>query len=441
MPTNGRPAHTEADRAATVRLNATELEDGADLDPLLERIGNARYVLLGEASHGTSDYYLWRARLSRRLIEEKGFSFIAVEGDWPDCYDVNRYIKNYPGAGATAHAVLDRFDRWPSWMWANWEVVAFTQWLRGYNDRLTGTEKIGFYGLDVYSLWESMRALMDYLERTDADALESAREAFACFEPYARDETAYARATALVPSSCENEVVQLLSRIRADMPTYPQDHEGPLNAERNAQVMVDAERYYRAMVRGGPASWNIRDEHMIDTLEQLMAHHGNGAKAIVWEHNTHVGDARATDMADAGMINVGQRVRERHAEDGVVLVGFGSYEGEVIAGDVWGSPMRRMPVPEARAGSWEAAFHAAGAKNRLLLTAALARDPDARQPHPHRAIGVVYNPDHERYGNYVPTVLTERYDAFVYIDRSEALHPLHLEPRTDKAPQTYPWGF
>lgn len=314
-------ADDDAELAQSIRINASELDDTADLDPVLERLGDARYVLLGEASHGTSDYYLWRSRLSKRLIEEKGFSFVAVEGDWPDCYEVNRYIKDYPEAGASARAVLDRFDRWPSWMWANWEEVAFTEWLRRHNDDQPAAERVGFYGLDVYSLWESMRAIMDYLERTDAAALGTAREAFACFEPYALDETVYARATAFVPSSCEDEVVKLLSRVRAEMPAYPQDHEGALNAERNAQVMVDAERYYRAMVRGGPASWNIRDEHMVDTLEQLMAHYGAGAKAIVWEHNTHVGDARATDMADADMINVGQRVRERHADEDVMPIG------------------------------------------------------------------------------------------------------------------------
>jgi erythromycin esterase-like protein len=304
-----------------------------DLNALLERVGDARFVLLGEASHGTSEYYTWRAAISRRLIREKGFSFIAVEGDWPDCYRVNRYVKGYAGAGASARDVLHAFERWPTWMWSNQEVVALAEWLRGHNRDQHADRRVGFYGLDVYSLWDSLYAVMSYLQRVDPSALPAARAAYHCFEPYGEEVQEYARATRWLPVSCEKEALALLAELRRRVPTY---HDGgrdeTFQAEQNALVVKNAEEYYRAMVRGGPESWNIRDRHMVETLERLMRLHGPGTKGIVWEHNTHIGDARYTDMADDGMVNVGQLVREGHAREGVVLIGFGSNHGSVIAG-------------------------------------------------------------------------------------------------------------
>ncbi|MDP9348557.1 MAG: erythromycin esterase family protein [Gemmatimonadota bacterium] len=412
-----------------------------DLGPLLERIGDARLVLLGEASHGTSEYYTWRHAISERLVREKGFSFIAVEGDWPDCYRVNRYVKGWAGSGESAREVLHAFDRWPTWMWANEEVVALAEWLRRWNDRQPEERKVGFYGLDVYSLWDSMDAVQKYLERVDPEAARRARRAYGCFDPYEEDVQEYAMATALVPTSCENEVVAMLHEMRRKAPEYREDgREAYFNAEQNALVARNAELYYRTMVRGGGASWNVRDTHMIETLERLVRHHGPGAKAIVWEHNTHIGDARATDMARAGMVNVGQLARERWGDD-VVLVGFSSYRGSVIAGEEWGASMRRMPVPPARDGSWEALLHEAGAEDRLLLTHELEEVPEATEARGHRAIGVVYNPGHERWGNYVPTLMPLRYDALIYLDETRALRPLHMEAHADgEPPETYPFG-
>ena len=343
---------------AAVRRASQPLTGADDLGPLLERIGDARYVLLGEASHGTSEYYTWRARLTQRLIREKDFSFVAVEGDWPDCYAVNRYVKGYENADSDAPHVLRAFGRWPTWMWANWEVVALTGWLKRHNAALPDEAKVGFYGLDVYSLWESLGSVMHYLQDYDLNGLGAARRAYRCFEPYGEDPQDYAEATAFVSASCEREVVKLLSELRRQ-PRHPDDLEAHFNAEQNARAVVGAERYYRTMGRGGPGAWNVRDRHMVSTLQNLMARHGAGAKALVWEHNTHIGDARATDMTAAGMVNVGQLVREQQGGDGVVLVGFGSYRGSVIAGNSWGAPRKRMAVPPAKPGSWEEVFHRA----------------------------------------------------------------------------------
>lgn len=425
-----------------LREKSIALNSSADLDPLMEQIGDARYVLLGEASHGTHEYYVWRSRISRRLIEEKGFSFIAVEGDWPDCYAVNRFIKHYADADGSARDVLHRFNRWPTWMWGNWETTALVDWLHRHNASQPRERRVGFYGLDVYSLWESLEAITRYLEKADPAALETAREAMACFEPYGRDEQEYARITRIVPTSCEQEVIDMLLEISRKLPLYNSDPEAVFSTEQNAHIAVNAERYYRAMVHSGPESWNIRDTHMADTLERLMHFYGSDAKAIVWEHNTHIGDARATDMRRSGYVNVGQLVREQHDADGVVLVGFGSYKGKVLAARNWGETPEVMTVPEARDESWEELLHEADLAYHLLLFDDWKQDPHrARQAFDHRAIGVVYNPEHERFANYVPSILPLRYDAFIFIDETHALHPLHIEPHGHQVPETYPWGI
>lgn len=437
----------EIDRLiSTIRTESHPLNNNADLEPLMERIGNARYVLLGEASHGTSEFYSWRARLSQRLIAEKGFSFIAVEGDWPDCYAVNRYIKGYADAGTNARAVLQKFSRWPTWMWANWEMVALAEWLRHHNQKRAaqGGTPVGFYGLDVYSLWESMTSIMGYVEEHVPDALEAAQRAFLCFEPYGEDAQSYAWRTSIVPETCEDEVVELLQEVRRNVVHYPTDPEAAFDVEQNALVAVGAERYYRTMLRSDATSWNVRDRHMVTTLERLMAHydkrHPEGkAKTIVWAHNTHIGDARVTDMASAGMINVGQLVRERHHEEDVVLVGFGSYRGSVVAAEAWGAPMARLALPAARPNSWEAALHHCQLGNRLLLSHELQAHKETLAVRGHRALGVVYRPEREA-RNYVPTILPRRYDAFLFLEETEALHPLHVQPQSVQPPELYPWG-
>jgi len=431
----------ESEIVSSVKQWAYPLQSKDDLQPLFDRIGDAAIVMLGEASHGTHEYYTWRAHISKKLIEEKGFNFIAVEGDWPDCYGLNRYIKNYSKAGGDAQQVLRQFNRWPTWMWANWEIAALAEWLNQYNRHLAINKKIGFYGLDVYSLWESMESIIEYLKNVDPKALKIAEEAYRCFEPYRMEEgQSYARASQFVPELCEQEVVHLLKEIRQKVPQYDSDYENVLSTEQNAFVTVNAERYYRAMIQGGPHSWNVRDSHMADTLERLLQFHGPDAKAIVWEHNTHIGDARATDMSNEGMYNIGELARLKHHEKGVVLVGFGSYEGSVVAGKSWGAAMQLMPVPAAKSKSWEYLLHQAGSADKLLIMDDFINDAFMENHIGHRAIGVVYNPEYEKYGNYVPSILPMRYDAFIYLDQTEALHPLHIQFHAHQVPETYPFG-
>jgi erythromycin esterase len=416
------------------------LETSRDLDPLLEQIGDANYVLLGEASHGTHEYYTWRTAISKRLIEEKGFSFIAVEGDWPDCYRINRFIKGYSDTGSKALDVLKEFKRWPTWMWANWEVDALIEWMREFNRNRTSQNKIGFYGLDVYSLWESMDVMISYLRKEDPKAASYAIQALRCFEPYEEGED-YARAMVHLSARCTEEVVRLLKEVKKRSHQYDHDREAALNAEMNAQVIANAEEYYRSMISFRDESWNIRDSHMVETLQALMKSHGKAAKAIVWEHNTHIGDARFTDMHNEGMHNVGQLVRERH-NDGkeVYIVGFASYRGSVIAGRMWGGEMQEMTVPPAIAGSVEDILHHDSSADKLILLNNEEVKKKFNKYLGHRAIGVVYHPERER-GNYVPSLLPSRYDALLYIDETTALHPLHLKPAGDQMPETYPFGF
>lgn len=438
----GQPSVNEKEVIAAINQSAYPLNSKSDLQPLFDLIGDSRIVMLGEATHGTHEYYLWRTYITQKLIQEKEFNFVAVEGDWPDCYRLNRFVKGYDAENKNAFQVLHAFDRWPTWMWANWEISALAGWMRQFNKHLPSNARAGFYGLDVYSLWESMDSIMQYLTKTDPSALNVAEEAFRCFEPYRKDEgRSYAQSTLFVPEACQQEVVNLLKEIRRKLPQYNTDHENVFSAEQNALVAVNAEKYYRTMVQGGPHSWNVRDRHMSDTLERLLTFHGAQSKAIVWAHNTHVGDARATDMTDEGMFNIGELARLEHHDKGVVLVGFGSFKGTVTAGRNWGAPMQTMAMPDAKKGSWEHLLHSSGSGDKLLLMTDFSRNDAMMESHiGHRAIGVVYHPQYEQYGNYVPTILPLRYDAFIYLDESQAVHPLHMAPDGHQMPETYPFG-
>jgi erythromycin esterase len=414
-----------------------KLENNKDLDPLLEQIGDARFVLLGEASHGTHDYYTWRTHISKRLIAEKNFTMIAVEGDWPDCYLLNRYIKGYPDAGEMARDVLKNFNRWPTWMWANWEINALAEWMRSFNFSKPINKRVGFYGLDVYSLWESMETLFNYLKEKDPVALVAVKKAMDCFEPFnVKEGFSYAENFYGLSQNCQKEVKDLLVKIRQRMPLYNTDEEAVFSAEQNALVISNAEQYYHHMLSGGEITWNIRDRHMTETAERLLKFGGDDAKIIIWEHNTHIGDARATDMRRSGLINIGQLIKEKHESEGVYRVGFGSYEGTVLAGSHWGAKVEKMKVPKAKEGSWEHLLHMAGAYNKIIFSKDIQ---NFSSPIGHRAIGVVYDPDFE-HGNYVPSVIPLRYEAFIYLNTTQALHSLHVKPDGDQMPESYPWG-
>ena len=432
------------DKKIAILKNASrKLSTVLDLDPLISKLSDSRVVLLGEASHGTHEYYTWRTAISKRLIEEHGFNCIAVEGDWPDFYRVNRYVKHYTNSHGSVVEVLKKFNRWPTWMWGNWEIEALINWLHKHNDNLHARKRVGIYGLDVYSLWESMQAIMDYLKTHDPSLITSAKRALGCFEPFG-DEMGMAYARSLhrfAPKTCEDEVVNLLRDIKQRVQSFNTDIEASLNMEQNAHIAKNAEKYYRSMIGANQSSWNIRDHHMMDTLKRLFDFHGQEAKVIVWEHNTHVGDARATNMAHEGSINVGQLVREQLSDYNPKIVGFGSYQGTVVAGSEWGAPMRNMIVPPAMEGSWEHLMHQTGKGDQLLLMNDLKKDPQFNNPILQRAIGVVYHPHYERIGNYVPSVMPERYDAFLHIDKLRGLHAMGLFVDKTQLPETYPWAF
>ena len=419
----------------------TEFSELADLSPLIESLADRQIVMLGEASHGTHEYYHWRARISRRLLEEHDFDFVAVEGDWPPCYQLNRHVKGYSDAQSDTREALREFGRWPSWMWANWEVHEWAEWLRKYNADLSADRRKGFYGLDVYSLWESLDAIMDYLEQEDPAALITARKAMRCFDPHrGEDGQRYALSTRLVPEGCSQEVNELLTEILNKSPQYNSDPEHAFSTEQNAYVAKNAEAYYRVMMQGNVSTWNLRDRHMMDTLKRLMDFHGPEAKGIVWAHNTHIGDASYTDMAYRGLFNIGELARGEYGAENVALVGFGSYRGSVMAGQGWGDPREVMPLPPGRENSWEDYCHRAGTQF-FIDSDDLRSHPATERMLPHRAVGVVYNPDQEKYGNYVPTILPERYDAFLFFEESQALNPIDIAAEEAvEVPETYPFG-
>ncbi|WP_342577936.1 erythromycin esterase family protein [Psychrobacillus sp. FSL K6-2843] len=409
----------------SIQRYALPLSMNEDFNPLLEAIGEAKIVLLGEASHGTSEFYKVRAEISKRLIKEKGFTLIAVEGDWPSTQQVNRFVKGYSKYSNVKEMLQSAFERWPAWMWANEEITEFTSWLRTYNDKKVKEDKVGFYGIDVYSLWESLDEVIRYLKETDPNGVELqfAQRAFSCFEPFNRHPETYALSTLDISEACIEEVSKLIKSIRAHEDNFKDEEENDLNLKMNAMVTQNAEEYYRAMVRSDNLSWNVRDEHMVEAINEIMDYDGKNAKIIIWEHNTHIGDASATDMKDAGMLNVGQILRLQNRKDNVFAVGFGTYSGTVVAADEWGIPYKKEKVPPARKDSWEDVLHEAGAEDKMLIFNEENRYL-FNQWIGHRAIGVVYNPAFEAYGNYVPSKISERYNAFIYLEHTQALRPL-----------------
>lgn len=422
---------------------ARAFDSAENLGPLIERIASRRIVMLGEASHGTHEFYDWRARITQELVENHGFKIIAVEGDWPPCEHLNCFIRT--GEGGSARAALEHFHRWPTWMWANQEILELAEHLRRYNATVPAAERVGFHGLDVYSLFESIDSVLEKLERINPLLARRARSRYSCFGQFHRDERRYARSLVDYPEGCEAQVIQTLQDLLRFRIDGTQDRQELLfDAQQNARIVRNAEDYYRTMVLGTEDSWNVRDRHMMETLEILLERYGADSKMIVWEHNTHIGDYRATDMTDFGQINLGGLARERFGEENVALVGFGTHRGSVIASHSWGGPVQRLEVPPARAGSYEDGFHQVCLQSGLPRFYLDLADIEARSPlaevRGHRAIGVVYDPEHERYGNYVPTSLARRYDAFLFIEETRALEPLTVTLDRGELPETWPAG-
>jgi erythromycin esterase-like protein len=420
-----------------------------DYDALLRLVGERRFVLLGEASHGTHEFYRERARITRRLIEEKGFNAVAVEADWPDAYRVNRFVLGR-STDHDAVAALGDFERFPSWMWRNRDVAGFVDWLRARNEahpRLE--ERVRFYGLDLYSLRASIAAVVQYLDTVDPEAAASARERYSCFDHVGGEGTAYGRSVHLdIALPCEREVVAVLVDLRrraADILArdgWAADDEF-FFAEQNARLVHDAEAYYREMYRGRASSWNLRDNHMAATLEALVAHldrQVGKTKVVVWEHNSHVGDARATEVGRHGELNVGQLVRQRWPGESV-LVGFTTDRGTVTAASDWGGPAERKRIRPALEGSYEHAFHAAGGDDFVLLLDDRSRRLPAQQL--ERAIGVIYRPQAERASHWFHADLTAQFDAVIHIDRTSAVEPFERTALWDagEPPETYPSGL
>ena len=419
-----------------------------DYDALLELIGDARFVLLGEASHGTHEFYFERAAITKRLIAEKGFTVVAIEADWPDAYRVNRYARGTNQDRDAKEALLG-FRRFPTWMWRNTVAVEFVEWLRGFNQHVNPKKTpAGFFGMDLYSLHSSIDAVLNYLEKVDPDAAKRARRRYACFDHLSRDPQEYGyAATVGAIESCEDEVVEQLVELRNKAAEFlSRDGEVAADelffAEQNARLVKNAEQYYRSMFRGRASSWNLRDRHMVETIEALVAHL-NGSrhpKAIVWAHNSHLGDARATEMSQHGELNAGQLIRERFPDE-AMLIGFTTHHGSVTAASDWGAPAERKNVRPALPGSYEELFHETGLPRFWIDLRSAGQIGVLQRRRIERAIGVIYRPESERLSHYFHARLPEQFDAVIHIDETRAVEPLERTSVWDEGelPETYPF--
>jgi len=424
--------------------------DVGDYDALLDLVGDRRFVLMGESSHGTHEFYRERARITRRLIDECGFTAVAVEADWPDAYRVNRYVMGL-SRDKDADAALSDFRRFPAWMWRNRDVVAFVEWLRARNDAHAHATKARFYGLDLYSLRASMDAVVAYLDRVDPIEARRARDRYSCFDEVGGEGQAYGYGLAFSGAiPCENEVVAQLIELRRRADAYLR-RDGWIAddefffAEQNARLVRNAEEYYQQMYRAEASSWNLRDRHMAGTLDALVEHldrHLPRAKVVVWEHNSHVGDARATEMSARGELNVGQLARQRYGKQ-CLLVGLTTFDGTVTAATDWGGPAERKRVRPASADSHEALLHQSGVPRFMLDAMTPPVHEILAVPRLERAIGVIYRPQTERRSHYFEARLADQFDAVIHFDRTQALEPLERSPLWDEGepPETFPSGL
>ncbi len=402
-----------------------ETIETADIEPLIQRIGNAKVVLIGEASHGTSEFYRMRARITQALIEQAGFTAVGIEADWPDTSMLDRYVRNWDGQQLASPP----FSRFPVWMWRNREMLAFVDWLAEHNRRQSDRrQEVSIHGLDLYSLYNSIYNVLEYLDRVDPSAADRARQRYACFSPWEKDPATYGRATvAGEREGCEDEVVAtLLDLLERQMEYRTADGEAFFDTEQNARVVRDAERYYRVMYYGSRESWNLRDRHMFSTLESVLRHRGDDARAVVWAHNSHVGNAAATEMGMRGEINIGQLARETWGDE-AYLIGFGTDHGTVAAASNWDEPMQVMQVRPSHPDSYEQVFHQVSHERFALPLRHAASETvrhDLAAQRLERAIGVIYRPETERVSHYFETVLPKQFDEYIWFDETSAVQPL-----------------
>ena len=412
----------------SLRAIARPLLRADDLNPLVDAVGDARVVLMGEASHGSREFYSWRDRLSRRLIVEGGFSFIAIEGDWASLLPLDRYVRHHPAAPASAREALLLIERWPRWLWANTDLEALGEWLRAFNRGRPVRHRVGIHGIDLYAIWESLDAVEAFYRAhlpQSAAKVEGAYRLLRAFRGRYRAYADHVRRGHAAEPGVARVTRDLAVRYRHATPT---DRDALFEALQHAQVVESGERYLRTLTRPGSQSWNTRASHFAQTVARLLNQYGHASRAIVWAHNTHIGDARATDMVRTGEVNLGQLVRQRYGRGAVFALGFGTATGTVLAARAWEGSRETMAVPLPRPDSLEAALLAAGDADRVLFLDRVAPGGALRRfMLPHRAIGVVFKPEDERWANYVPTRLAERYDAFVFLPYTRALEPLHAE--------------
>lgn len=422
----------------------------ADDDLLMEQLGRSRLALLGEATHGTHEFYAERAWLTQRLIRDHGFNAVVVEADWPDAWRVNRYIRG-AGDDRNAEEALSGFERFPTWMWRNTVMRDFVEWLREHNHGRAPSAQVGFYGMDLYSLYRSMRAVLDYLDRADPEAAQRARSRYACFDHYGEDSQAYGYAASFgMKASCEDEVIQQLRDLNrqaaSQMTASGEDRIELFHAQQNARLVRNAEEYYRTMFHGRVSSWNLRDSHMVETLQALEKHLESltgRVRMAVWAHNSHLGDASATEMGDIGEWNVGQLARDRWGEE-AMLVGFSTHSGTVTAASEWDAVAERKRVRPGLPDSCEDLFHRTGeARFWLPLRGNAELGALLHERRLQRAIGVIYLPRSERQSHYFHTRLPAQFDALIHIDHTRALEPLVAEPvwHAGEPAETYPSGL
>ena len=424
--------------------------DGSERDyrPLLDLVADAEVVLLGEASHGTHDFYHERAEITKRLIIEKGFCAVAVEADWPDAYRVNRYVQ-CDGEDKNADSALKGFERFPTWMWRNTVVLEFVEWLRRSNSSRGENTRTGFYGLDLYSLFNSMEAVIKYLEGVDPEAARRARYRYSCFEHFGEDSQSYGYVASFdLERSCEDEAVNQLVEMQRRAMEYldASRRDDFFDAEQNARLVKNAEEYYRSMFRGRHSSWNLRDTHMAETVDALIAYlrrHHRQPKIVLWAHNSHLGDARYTEMGDRGELNVGQLVRQKYGQT-MVNVGFTTYTGTVTAANDWDEPGERKRVQPALAESYELGFHETGVPRFFVsMRGDASRSALLSRERLERAIGVIYRPRTERISHYFRANLPRQFDAVFHFDETRALQPLEIPEgwHDVEPPETYPSGL